>query len=43
MFLGPNSEAWCSFIVISNVAITSQKFVIKAGTKFFGNAVFKLK
>ena len=43
MFLGPNNEAWCSFIVISDVAITSQKIVIKAGTKFFGSAVLKLK
>ena len=32
-----------SFTIISNVAITTQKFVNNMGTKFFGNAVFKLK
>ena len=42
MFAGPNIEVAFSFIVISNVAITAQKFVNKMGTKFFGSAVFKL-
>ena len=32
-----------SFTIISNVAITTQKFVNNMGTKFFGNAVFKSK
>ena len=39
----PNIEVAFSFTVISNVAITTQKFVNKVGTKFFGNAVFKSK
>ena len=32
-----------SFTLISNVAITTQKFVNNIRTKFFGNAVFKSK
>ena len=31
------------FTIISNVAITAQKFVNNMGTKFFGGAVFKSK
>ena len=40
MFSGPNNEVAFSFTVIINVAITTQKFVNKVGTKFFGNFVF---
>ena len=32
-----------NFTIISNVAITKQKFVNNMGTKFFWNAVFKSK
>ena len=32
-----------SFTIISNVGITTQKFVNNMGRKFFGNAVFKSK
>ena len=42
MFVGPNTEVAFSFIIVSIVAITTQKFVKKLGTKFFGNALFYL-
>ena len=42
MFSGPHIKMTFSF-TISNVAITTQKFVKNMGTKFFGNAVFKSK
>ena len=41
MFSEPNIEVDFSFTVISNVAITIQKFVEMVGTKIVGNA-FKL-
>ena len=43
MFSGPHIKMAFSFTIISNVAITTQKFVNNMGTKFFGNAVFKSK
>ena len=43
MFSGPHIKITFSFTIISNVAVTTQKFVDNMGTKLFGNAVFKLK
>ena len=43
MFSGPHIKMAFSFTIISNVAITTQKFVNNMETKFFGNAVFKSK
>ena len=42
MFSGPRIKMAFSFPIISNVAITKQKFVNNMGTEFFWNAVFKL-
>ena len=39
----PNIEVAFIFIIISNAALTTQKFVNKVGKRFFGNAVFKSK
>ena len=41
MFSGPRIKMAFSFPIISNVAITKQKFVNNMGTEFFWNAVFK--
>ena len=35
MFSGPHIKMMFSFTIISNVAITAQKFVSNMGTKFF--------
>ena len=43
MFAGLNIEVAFSFTVISYVAIATQKFVNKVGTRFFENAVINLK
>ena len=43
MFSGPHIKMTFSFTIISNVAITTQKFVNNMGTKFFGNAIIKSK
>ena len=43
MFSGPHIKMAFSFTIISNAAITTQKFVNNMGTKFFGDAVFKTK
>ena len=43
MFSRPQIKMTFSFTIISNVAITTQKFVKNMGIKFFGNAVFKSK
>ena len=43
MLSGPHIKMASSFTILSNVAITTQKFVNNMGTKFFGNAVFKSK
>ena len=43
MFSGHHIKMAFSFTIISNVAITTEKFVNNMGTKFFGNAVFKSK
>ena len=43
MFSGPHIKMTFSFPIISNVAITTQKFVNNVVMKLFGNAVFKSK
>ena len=43
MFYEPNTDVAFSFTVISNVAITTGKFINKKGTEFFENAVFILE
>ena len=43
IFSRPNIEVAFIFIIISNAALTTQKFVNKVGKRFFGNAVFKSK
>ena len=43
MFSVPHIKMMFRLTIISNVAITTQKFVNNMGTKFFGNAVFKSK
>ena len=43
MLSRPDIKMTFSLTIISNVAITTQKFVNYMGTKFFGNAVFKSK
>ena len=43
MFSGPYIKMTFNFTIISNVAITTQKFVNKMGTKFLENATLKSK
>ena len=43
MFSGLKTEVAFSFTIISNDAVITQKIVSKVGTKFFGNAVFKIE
>ena len=43
VFSGSNNEVAFSFKIISNAAISTQKFVNEVGKMFFENAVYKLR
>ena len=43
MLTSSNFKMTCNFAIVSNIAITTLKFVNKVGAKLLGNGVFEFK